>query len=340
MSSHRLLLGGALALSALAPALPAQTSLGSSTSYLGMDDVEITPDQRYAVVRHNHSDHYALVFDLATGQEIPQPFTPSFPCGDCLDAVAVTNSRAIVLGGVTCTILDLSVNPPITIARPPVGQWANDVAITPDGTIAAVRGGHSKRCWDHRGTVSVRSRDGAQIGYWPGEPPEYDYDGTVDYSYDTDSVVVSNNHAVMLSIIGPQTLSPRTRVTIWDLHPAAPWSRLRRVRDRRHVHELQRSARRAARRRDQSGWSARGRALGVRDRDVRVERADVGTVVGEAARTRARRTSTTKRSTRSRCRTIAWSRSAASRPARKSTSSTSRATSTTTGSRAARTIWR
>src|SRR5262245_3875725 len=85
---------------ALAPSVSAQKLLTSNNGFLAVDDAEITPDQRYAVFRQNNADQYVLVYDLATGQLASAPVTTSGDglMGECLDGVAVTNTRAVVLG--------------------------------------------------------------------------------------------------------------------------------------------------------------------------------------------------------------------------------------------------
>src|SRR6185369_15276281 len=88
------------ALTVLAASTQAQTLLRSDNGLLAIDDVAITPDQRYAVVRQNRFDQFARVYDLATGALVASPPADQLDdvLGSCLDAVAVTNSRAVVLG--------------------------------------------------------------------------------------------------------------------------------------------------------------------------------------------------------------------------------------------------
>ncbi|MCY2961995.1 MAG: hypothetical protein NTY35_17700 [Planctomycetota bacterium] len=208
-------------LAALAAGASAQSLQSSFTNLLAIDDVEITPDQRYAVVRQNRSDGYVRVYDLSTGQLVASPAVGSFndTCGEVLDAVAVTNTRAVVLGGRRCAILDLTniTNP--VLAEPWVGFRPNDVAITPDGTIAVVRGGNSDGM-AVGGTYLFDLASGAQIGFSAGVAPRYDYGGGPSYSFDTDSVAVTNRYAVCLSLAADVITTPAaTRVTIWDLHP-------------------------------------------------------------------------------------------------------------------------
>ncbi len=200
----------------------AQSLLGSNSLFLALDDVEITPDQHYAVVRQNRADQFALVFDLHTGQLVASPSSSAFdPCGDCVDAVAVTNTRAIVLGGHTAQILDLTNLSNPLIAEQPVGHWPNDVVITPNGQLAIVRGG-SETGPSVGGQFIFRLSDGQQVAQRAGDPSLYDYNGNISYSYPNDTVACTDNVAVVLSIIGQTSSAPRTRVTIWNLHPAIP----------------------------------------------------------------------------------------------------------------------
>jgi hypothetical protein len=190
----------------------------SSNAHLGLDDVEITPDQHYAVVRQNNYFNFALVYDLTTGSLVASP--PADPnddiLGECVDAVAVTNTRAIVLGN-RAQILDLTnlANPVLTSTR--VGYHPRDVAITPDGTLACVRGGSTQSGFVG-GQYIFELAAGAQVGFHPGEPTPYP--AGPGYSFEVDDVAVTNNHAVMTSFIDHGLATPETRVTIWELHPS------------------------------------------------------------------------------------------------------------------------
>jgi hypothetical protein len=124
------------------------------------------------------------------------------------------------LGGSECHILDLTLPGTPLIAQMSVGFWPNDLAITPDGTIVVVRGGNTSGQLIG-GTYLFELATGAQIGFRAGPAPRYDYDGTVPYSYDTDSVAVTDRHAVSLSLGPTSPAAATTRVTIWDLHPGA-----------------------------------------------------------------------------------------------------------------------
>lgn len=219
MSAPRLALYVSVSAFAVASAW-SQSLLHTDTGKLGLDDAEITPDRHYAVVRQNDVDEYVLIYDLTTGAQVGTVPTGGELCGDLLDAVGVTNTRAIVLGGSRVTILDLTQagTPQVVLATHEVGSRPNDVAVTPDGRLAAVRGG-SPNGTSSGGLFLYDLQTGAQVGASPGLPPVYTYFGTPNYSYDTDSVAVTNRHAVMLSIVGQFTPSARTHVTIWDLNP-------------------------------------------------------------------------------------------------------------------------
>lgn len=204
-----------LFLVALAPQGRAQTLMHTDNSLLALDDVEITPDQHYAVVRQNRYDQFARVYDLTTGTLAASPAADPNDSllGECVDAVAVTNTRAIVLGN-RAQILDLTnlANPVLTATR--VGFHPRDVAITPDGTLACVRGGASQFGFVG-GQYLFDLATGAQVGFHAGEPTPYP--PGAGYSFEVDDVAVTNEHAVMTSYIGGTT--PKTRVTIWELHP-------------------------------------------------------------------------------------------------------------------------
>jgi WD40 repeat protein len=208
----------ALMLAAFAPGLSAQTLMHSENTLLAIDDVAITPDQHYAVVRQNRDDQFARVYDLTTGALAASPAAnPSDGlCGECLDAVAVTNTRAIVLGNVV-QILDLTNLASPVLAATRAGYHPRDVAITPDGTIAAVRGGETLFGMVG-GSYLFDIATGAQIGFHAGEPTPYGSGGT--FSFDVDDVAVTNTHAVAISFISNGGGTPDARVTIWELHPS------------------------------------------------------------------------------------------------------------------------
>ncbi len=200
-----------LTLLAAAAAIPcppasAQWVLAKHTSSLfGIDDAEFTPDGRYLVVREDTAGVTALVYRASTGALIYQHQSSGGDTltGTCQDAVAVTNDRAIVLGS-EAVILDLQSM--TTLADLDLGPEPRDVVITPDGTLAAVRGGDGLYLIDMIGAAIV-----AQAS---GEPAEYQ--GTI--AFDVDSVVADDAHAVFTSELVNGTVRT-TRVTIFELHP-------------------------------------------------------------------------------------------------------------------------
>jgi hypothetical protein len=222
-SRHLLAVTLPFVLLALAPSVSAQKLLRSDNGFLAIDDAEITPDQRYAVFRQNNADQSALVFDLATGQLAAAPGTSSSYglMGECLDGVAVTNTRAVVLG-TRALILDLTnlVNPIVSANL--AGYHPRDVVLTPDGTIACVRGGSTEPSIPGMvgGQYLFDLATGAQIGFQPGEPNPYPYTTGDPLVFNVDGVEATNAHAVMLSFIDHGAGTPEARVTIWELHPS------------------------------------------------------------------------------------------------------------------------
>ena len=176
---------------------------------LQVDDAEITPDGRYIVARENASATNARVYDALTGAELRVYSNGSGALsGVAQDAVAVTNTRAVVLGQ-TSRIIDLTnLNAP-ELALMQTGFWPRDLAITPDGTMVAIRGGTGVG-----GGLSVYDlATGNQLAQAPGIPMAYFSDTD---QFDVDSVAVTDRYAAFTS--SPQTIE--TRVTIMDLHPA------------------------------------------------------------------------------------------------------------------------
>jgi hypothetical protein len=211
----------ALGLFPLAGHSQAQSVLTSDSTLLGIDDVAITPDGHYAVVRQNHFQQFARVYDLATGALVADPAADSNDglLGECLDAVAVTNTRAVVLGN-RVQILDLTnlANPILGAHR--AGFRPRDVVITPDGTIACVRGGSTGGgpAGMVGGSYLFSLATGAQLGFHPGEPTPYGAGGEI--SFDVDAVAATNTHAVMTSFLDNGNGTGDTRVAIWELHPS------------------------------------------------------------------------------------------------------------------------
>ncbi len=182
-------------------------------SPLALDDAEITPNQQYVVMRENNNTQAFRVHELATGTLVASGSNGAgHLMGACLDGVAVTDTRAVVLA-VNTLILDLTnLSNPI-LQDVPTGTWPRDVAITPDGTIAAVRGGTT--VGPENGLFLFDLATGAQLAAAPGNTTTFP--NPPQYSFNVDAVVASNRHAVFLS--RSPSSATRTRVTIFTLHP-------------------------------------------------------------------------------------------------------------------------
>jgi hypothetical protein len=178
-----------LALLALVPSVSAQTVLHSDNQLLAIDDTEITPDQRYAVVRQNNALQFALVYDLATGQLVASPPTSQTDglMGECLDGVAVTSTRGVVLGN-RVMILDLTNLGSPVLSSTFAGLHPRDVVITPDGTIACVRGGSTEAPNFVGGQYLFELAGGTQIGFQPGEPNPYPFNSGDPLVFNVDAV--------------------------------------------------------------------------------------------------------------------------------------------------------
>ncbi len=203
----------------LAPATRAQ-SLDLVQFGLAMDDVAITPSGHIAVVRENNNTHFTRIYDLQVGTLtalVPNSVSPNDLMGECQSAVAVTDTRAVVLG-THAQILDLTNPGNPLIASIAAGFRPRDVAITPDGTLACVRGGSTLNGYQG-GHYIIDLATGTLLAYGPGEPVPYPYVNTFSTTegFDVDSVVASNRYAVFTSYLAGTP--GRTRVTIWDLHP-------------------------------------------------------------------------------------------------------------------------
>lgn len=214
-----------VAASALATLLLASTSSAQSLDLLqiglAMDDVAISPDGRTAVVRENNNQHYTRLYDLQAGTLaalVPNSTPLGDLMGECHDGVAITNTRAVVLG-TSVQILDLTnlANPLLTTTA--AGYRPRDVAITPDGSIACVRGGSTTGSYQG-GHYLFDLSNGLLLAYGPGQPVPYPYTGTFTTTegFDVDSVVANDRYALFTSYL--PGAPGRTRVTIWDLHPA------------------------------------------------------------------------------------------------------------------------
>ena len=206
------------------PGLAAQTVLNVD-QYLGMDDGEITPDGKYGVVRMNGFEGQMRVYDMADGALIEEydcaNGLPFFLSGDNQDGVAVTNERAVLVGN--CTVVaDLTATgtPSFVLAHHDTGYWGRDVEVTPDGSMAAIRGGSTVPAQGGApaytgGLYLIDVATGAMLASAPGEP------SSSAPLHALDTVAVSDTHAVFLSE-GPGSTgnAPKTRVTVFELRPA------------------------------------------------------------------------------------------------------------------------
>ncbi|MCY3002642.1 MAG: hypothetical protein NTV21_12640 [Planctomycetota bacterium] len=197
----------------LAAMAGAQTVLTTQQGF-GMDDGAITPNGALAVVRENSAQTKARVHSTATGQLLATAIgsTGTFS-GAAQDAVEVTDTRAVVLGS-SILVLDLTNLASPLLAEHTAGYELRDVAITPDGTTAVVRGGNTFGPFPG-GLRVVDLASGSLTFSHPGEigdsnPP--------DYTYSVDSVVATDDYGVCLSLIGSGPTA-QTRVTIVRLHP-------------------------------------------------------------------------------------------------------------------------
>lgn len=192
----------------------AQTTLSTDHGF-GMDDGEITPNGALGIVRENTILHMVRIYDMATGVQVGNVLATVGPwSGAAQDCVEVTNTRAVVTGS-SALVIDLS-NPAFPIlGEHLIGESSRDIGITPDGTLAVIRGGNSV-AGSPGGLFVLDLATGALLATHPGEPGD---PFTNTYPYDVDSVAVTNTHAVCTSLLYPNQLAQKTRVTIWDLHP-------------------------------------------------------------------------------------------------------------------------
>lgn len=221
---HKMSVSRLLSLAALlaCPAFaPAQFVVNTDTGF-GMDDGAITPDGRYGVVKMNAHEGSMRVYDMQTGVRLEEHLCQffGFSTGEHMDSAAVTNERAITIGD--CAYIgDLTAvgTPQFIIAHHEVGTPAVDLAITPDGTIAAVRGGNPNSS-SPGGLFLFDLATGAQLANTPGLPSSA-FNGA--YSTALDTVAVTNTHAVFLSLVSASPSTPETRITIFSLrHDGGP----------------------------------------------------------------------------------------------------------------------
>jgi len=101
------------------------------------------------------------------------------------------------------------------LAAHDAGYFPRDLAVTPDGTLAVVRGGYTAP-GTAGGSFVFDMATGARLASRPGEPAHYNGGAYLD----SDAVVTTDRFAVVLS---EETLAPgvyATRITVWDLHPS------------------------------------------------------------------------------------------------------------------------
>ena len=125
----------------LIPTAQAQHVQDTELTSLGMDDVALTPDGRFAVLRMTTAQTVAVVRDLQTGAEIAQyQGSAALGSGPSSDSVAVTATRAVIVGS-NVQILDLTVPGTARLAETFPGEFSHDVAIDALERFACVRGG-------------------------------------------------------------------------------------------------------------------------------------------------------------------------------------------------------
>lgn len=197
----------------LATIAGAQTVLTTQQGF-GMDDGALTPNGALAVVRENTAQTTVRVHSTATGQLLASVHgvAGSFS-GAAQDAVEVTDTRAVVLGS-SILVLDLTNLAAPLLAEHTAGDEMRDVAITPDGSTAVVRGGNTF------GPLAggLRVIDLASGALTFSHPGEIGDSNPPDYTYSVDSVVATDDYGVCLSIVGSGPTA-QTRVTIVRLHP-------------------------------------------------------------------------------------------------------------------------
>jgi len=211
MLHTRHLLFAALLFTTSGPVLAQHVVATDTVNLLGIDDAEFTPDGRFVVGRDNTILTSSLVYDALTGAKVFSYIsTGSTVSGACEDAVVTTDDRAVVIGS-SVMILDLNnLGPGVPMAEHMVGQFPRDLALTPDGTIVAVRGGETVM-GSPGGQFLFDMASGALLAKGPGKPAAWNAT-----AFGVDSVVVDDEHAVFTSMVA----GPATRVTVWELHPS------------------------------------------------------------------------------------------------------------------------
>ena len=199
-------LPAALAAAALSVPAGAQYVL-ESHQVIHCDDGAITPDGTLGIVRQLGAATTTRFYDMNTGAMLG-----SYTCASAVvagagpseDSVAATDERALVMNS-CADIFDLTQPGFPVLGEHPVGNSARDVAITPDGSIAAVRGGDEGVGYQGGGLYLFDLTTGAVLVNVPGFAP----------STSVDSVVATDDYAVFLS-----RMPMRTRVTIFELRPS------------------------------------------------------------------------------------------------------------------------
>ncbi|MBD3234113.1 MAG: T9SS type A sorting domain-containing protein [candidate division Zixibacteria bacterium] len=125
------------------PAIPQPVPLAAFDFNSKPHDLAITPDQSKAVVhsRLNYDPH-TTVYDLNEATLIGDFSSSGIRTVDAVNSVAVSNDRAVVLGGLgdaAVGIFDIASSPPVQLASFFADRYPHDVAITPNGELAAVR---------------------------------------------------------------------------------------------------------------------------------------------------------------------------------------------------------
>ncbi len=201
----------------LGPTARAQFVVDDHLDLFGVDDFVITPDGRFAVGRENSQLTTMWIHDLVQGgPAVRYEADQSAIGGPVQDAVAVTNERAFLIGS-QLVIADLTTPGTSLIAKHDVGVWPRDLALTPNGLLLAVRGGHGAAP-GAGGLFVFDAVGGALLASHPGEPSPFFQS---QHTFDVDSVVASDRWAVMSSYLEPSPGQYATRVSVWDLAPAA-----------------------------------------------------------------------------------------------------------------------
>ncbi|QDV05365.1 hypothetical protein Poly30_08620 [Planctomycetes bacterium Poly30] len=202
---------------ALSASAAAQYTSFTDTTSLGTDDIQITPNGRYAVTRSTAILTETDVFEMATGQMVlrvdstlgPDCSSPTnASCsGPCNDAVEVTNSRAITLGQ-QVQLIDLSTTPPSQIAEIYCGIFPRDVSISSDERYAIVRGGSGPS----GGTYVIDMANGNVLLYSASEPQAWQLQLGNDLS------AASDFHGVTLSY---DVFTDETDVLVVEFDPSS-----------------------------------------------------------------------------------------------------------------------